>query len=389
MVDDGWCALHNQPEETCPQCQDLTEPQDSRACRQLLPVIQLSSEEVVQEIGLEMAKVEVQQHADRLAGNAESEYNMNEYAEVRPRVRGLVHQILTDEGVLEHPGDVLAVIDSAEVGTAKANYLATQPMVELAEATLTRTEALTKKGALPLKNELEARTALNQARADLLNATQKLRNLGYTDSDLVQIEKKKDTSSLLKITSPIEGTVVARHAVLGEAIEANHTLFVVADTRQMWAWIDVYESEIDHVQVGQPVKFTITGTTKPVFPGEVDWVDTAVNTATRTIRVRAVLENPEGKLRAMQFGRAEIQIGEPRDMLMISREAVQNDGRADLVFLADEETPGKFLPQRVVVESIDEPGLVRVKWGLKSGQRIVTTGSFLLLSELLKDQLAE
>ncbi len=116
-------------------------------------------------------------------------------------------------------GEVLVAIDSAEVGTDKANYLAALPMVELAQATLDRTRSLTRSNALPLKDELVAQTDLNRARADLLNASQRLRNLGFVDSDLVEIAGDQDTSSMLEIVSPIEGTIVERHAVPGEAVE--------------------------------------------------------------------------------------------------------------------------------------------------------------------------
>ena len=77
-----------------------------------------------------------------------------------------------------------------------------------------------------------------------MDAEQKLRNLGFDDAELARILKTKDTRNLLNVVAPIDGTVVARHAVKGEAVQATTQLFAVADTSRMWLWIDVYESDI-------------------------------------------------------------------------------------------------------------------------------------------------
>ena len=92
-----------------------------------------------------------------------------------------------------------------------------------------------------------------------MDAEQKLRNLGFDDADLARILKTKDTRNLLKVVAPIDGTVVARHAVKGEAVEPTTQLFAVADTSRMWLWIDVYETDIASVAPGQAVTFAISG----------------------------------------------------------------------------------------------------------------------------------
>ena len=123
-------------------------------------------------------------------------------------------------------------------------------------------------------------TALNQAQASMMDAEQKLRNLGFGDAELAEILKTKDTRNLLNVVAPIDGTVVARHAVKGEAVQATAQLFAVADTSKMWLWIDVYESDIQKVKPGQAVSFTISGTTPDdghATVGQVTWVGTEVN----------------------------------------------------------------------------------------------------------------
>lgn len=386
LIEDGWCRAHERPLAWCEE--EGSSVGDKRPCDPgSLPLVRLSSGEVAKRIGLSTGNVVSRQHADTLLGNAEITYDEHAYAEVRPRVRGLVDQVTMDHGRIVRRGDLLAVIDSSEVGTVKSEYLAALPIVELAEATLERTSSLTRSNALPLKDELEARTAVNRARADLSNAAQRLRNLGFLDSDLVRIAEEQDTSSLLRILSPIDGTVIERHAVPGEAIEPTDQLAAIANLDHMWALIDVYEDEIDRVRPGQEVTFQITGVQDHIFAGEVEWIDTAVNPTTRTIRVRAELANPDGRLRAHEFGLAEIRVGEPHEATFVPSSAIQFVQGERLVFLADPD--GTFRPQRVVLE--DEQTLNNEKevlWGLSAGDAVVTTGSFLLRSELLRDELA-
>src|SRR5581483_9448425 len=128
-------------------------------------------------------------------------------------------------------------------------------------------------------------------------------------------------------------------------------VFVVADVRIMWAWIDVYESEIEQVKIGQPVTLTIAGTEEPVFHGKVDWIDAAVNAATRTIRVRAEMINIDDRLRANEFGRAAIPVGPEREAVFAPRDAVQTLDSAEVVFVPLGE--GRYQPRRVATARAD------------------------------------
>lgn len=369
LIDDGWSSS----------------PRYRKGPREL-PVIRLSSPEIASRIGLQTGIAELTEITDTVIGNAETEFNANRYAEIFPRVRGIIREIRGEEGLDCKPGDLLAVVDSAEVGSAKADYLAAIPAYELADETLKRTTALVAKDAAPRSTEFSDRAALNRARADLLNAEQRLRNFGFNDADLVRIAKSQETSSLLKIVAPIHGKVVDRHAVVGEAVEPNSRMFIVADTTEMWAWVDLDESQFDRVQPGQAVQFTIPGMPGSVFRGAVEWIDPAVNVSTRTVRVRISLQNPESKLRAKQFGTASIEIGTPRKAVLVPREAVQEfDEEAALVFLPD--GTDRYRPQRVAVRRSARPGMLEVEWGLKGGESIVTTGSFPLLSELKREEI--
>jgi cobalt-zinc-cadmium efflux system membrane fusion protein len=392
--DDGWCAAHNKPEVLCRECaqpeaRSEALPDSNRgannACRQPLPLVRLASSALARKIGIQTDTVTEEQHAHRLIANAETGYDANHYADISPRVAGFIHDVHVDLGEAVRRGDVLAVIDSAEVSAAKTQYLSAQAAVQLAQATAERTQSLSRSGAIAGKAELEVMTALNQAQAGLMDAEQKLSNLGFDQEERAEILKNKDTRNLLNVVAPIDGTVVARHAVKGEAVQPTAQLLAVANTSTMWLWIDVYEADISKVKPGQSVSFAISGTSPDegyATTGQVTWVGTEVNEQTRTTRVRAEVGNASGRLRAHQFGEATIQIGAPHRAIVVPKEAVQRKDKVDLVFIPEGE--GVYRPQRVTTKPTNRSDVLEVSWGLKRGQTVVSKGAFLLKTEIMK-----
>ncbi|WP_152054469.1 efflux RND transporter periplasmic adaptor subunit [Tautonia marina] len=390
LPDDGWCATHKTPEVLCIEC--LRDPKahdaeaGARVCSQPLPVVRFATADLARKIGLETVPVTAERHVHHAEANAETDYNGNRHAEIYPRVTGYLREIRVDLGDVVSVGDVLAVVDSAEVSGVKSRLISARAALELARVEYERTQALAQRNAVASKQVLEALTVLNQAEANALEATQTLRNLGFDEEDLRRIETEKDTSSLLEIVSPLGGSVIFRHAVLGEAVQPTTKLFGVADKATMWLWIDVYEQDIDRVEVGQRVSFHAAGAGRsadaPSSNGTVTWVGSEVDKTTRTTRVRAELENPSGRLRANLFGQARIQVAPEHDALVIPRDALQRHEGTDLVFLP--LGGGRFRPQRVVIEPTDRPGFVEVAWGLEPGQEVVTDAGFLLKTEIMK-----
>lgn len=383
--DDGWCSTHNMPEALCSRC--LTDPAShetdaARVCRQSLPLVRLETASLAGEIGLETAQIRQVRHAHTLPANAETAFDANHFAEVRPRVLGFLREVKVDLGQQVQDGDILCIVDSAEISAAKSRFLEARDLLELANVTYERTSKLAKTGAIASKTAFEDLTARNQARAREMDAIQKLRNLGFSDPDIERIASDRDTTSLLPITAPVGGTVVRRHAVQGEAVEPATLLFSVSDTSRIWLWIDVYEADIASVQVGRPVEFSVSDGDGSSLSGQVTWVGAEVDPKTRTTRVRAELDNPSGLLRANQFGVARIQVGDEHDALLLPSTALQRKDGADLVFLP--QGNGVYRPQRIQTTPSDRDHEVEVLWGLKPGDQVVTTGSYLLKTEIMK-----
>ena len=267
--DDGWCAVHGKPEDLCQECakakaEGKTLPTlkvgTAKVCREPLATVRLASAMLADKIGIQTAEVTEETHAHRLVANAETAYDANHYADITPRVSGFIRELRVDLGRTVKQNDILCIIDSAEVSSAKTQYISAQAGSKLAQATAERTQALTGSGAVAGKAELEVMTVLNQAQASVMDSEQKLRNLGFGDVELTEILKTKDTRNLLSVVVPINRTVVLRHAVKGEAVQPAAQLFAIADTSNTWIWVDFYESDIQKVKPGQSVSFTIPGT---------------------------------------------------------------------------------------------------------------------------------
>ena len=350
--------------------------------------VRLASADLARRIGIETAPAVLERHAHRLTCNAETAFDARRSAEVLARVDGVVSDVRVELSQVVRRGDVLAVIDSAAVGGAKTQYRTALANLDLAQSTWERIRKLAEKEILAGKSELEAVTALTTAKNNLLEAEQRLRNFGFQADELAAIAAAKSPDNLLEMLAPIDGHVIAWDSTIGEVVAPGAQLFALADTRKMWLWIDVYESDIDLIEVGQPVAFTISGTERPTFNGRITAIGAEVDRVTRTTRVRAELANPEGRLRANQFGQARIEVTPERETLVVPAAAVQRDSdNRDLVFLP--EGKSAYRARSVAVRPTDDATKVEVVRGLQASDRVVTTGAFLLLSELYKDRIAE
>ena len=230
---------------------------------------------------------------------------------------------------------------------------------------------------------LEAEAELQRSQAHKLKAKQKLRNWGLDDKQLQRLGDEKEAErSRHRIAAPLKGTVVRRKAVLGEAVEPTSELFTVADLSSMWVSFNVYEKDLRRVAVGQPVIFHVPDLEPAEFTGKVLWIDTEVNDRTRTVQVRAQVGNAEGLLRANMFGSGEIQLDKPRTSLLVPKDAVQWEGASFVVFVR--KKADEYEPRRVIVgEGVGK--LLELAWAdLKPGEEVVTTGSFLLKTEIQK-----
>jgi cobalt-zinc-cadmium efflux system membrane fusion protein len=404
-----WCAPHNVPESQCTICnpglleaEDTGEPTSSTpalaelverpevprnqrspavTCQTTDLQVQFLSPEIARDAGLAYARVERREVAHTITANAEIAYDGNRYVQLSSRAPGVVTQIQKDLGEAVAAGTVLAIVDSETLGKAKAEHLEARAAVSLWERNHSREERLLEKHIAVERDVLEAEANLAMSRIRVSKAVQSLRNLGLSDAQIEESGETGDTSSRLPLASPFSGVVVERSAVAGQVVDTTEPLFAVADTDGMWAMLDVYESDVPHVRAGQSVVFEAEGLPGRRHGGRVTWISSHVDRRTRTLKVRAEVGNPNGLLRAGMFGKAIISIREAGPALLVPKEAVQWEGCCNVVFVRKSDV--LFEPRKVQL-GYEMDGVYVVEAGLTGDEEVVTTGSFLLKTEILK-----
>ena len=333
--------------------------------------------------GLTTAAVERRAFSEALICNAVVAYDGNRLIHIGPRVSGVVRTVGKDIGDAVQAGDVLAELDSPELAAAKAEYRQAGALESLHETNYQRYKSLSERGLATALEVQEAETRVAESRISRSAASQRLFALGVTGDQISALDQDGVANPLLAIVAPFDGVVVERSAVVGEWVRVEDTLFSVADTRRMWAMVDTTDPAA-RLQVGQPVELEIDGLEGRRFLGELTWVSSAVDPATRTIRARAEFENIEGYLRANLFGRASVVTHDETPHIVIPKAAVQWDGCCNLVFVlagADE-----YHARPIRIGDAHEQ-YFEVREGLTPGETVVVAGSFLLKTEIMKSEI--
>ncbi len=411
-----WCAGHDRPESQCYICnpeldparksgdappdpgatllEGVTDPPASSgafASRTERPpvvhcstqglLVRLESTDVVRQAGLELATADVRPISKTIECNAEIAYDGLRHAQLASLVPGIVSEVLHDLGDPVAAGEALLTITSPHLGAAKAAYLQAGAKVQLWERNHAREADLFERGVSTEKDLLEAESHLAESRIALSETEQTLLVLGLTSTEIEAVRRNEDTTGRYVVTAPFDAIVVDRLATIGEVVDGSKTLMSIADVSSMWALIDVYESDLRDVRVGQPVVLSVEGLPGEPVAGRITWVSSRVDPRTRTLRARAELANSAGILRANMFARASIAVRKSTPSLVVPAAAVQWEGCCNVVFVRRSEAV--FEPRKVHL-GISTGRLYEVLAGLQTGEEIVTEGSFLLKTEILK-----
>jgi len=134
----------------------------------------------------------------------------------------------------------------------------------------------------------------------------KLRLWGLTSNQIAQIEKRGKANDHMTICSPSSGIVIHKHAQEGMYVKTGTKIYTIADLSQVWVRLDAYESDLIWLWYGHHVEFTTESYPGEVFKGTISFIDPILNEATRTVKVRVNVPNPEMKLKPGMFVRAKV-----------------------------------------------------------------------------------
>ena len=278
-----------------------------------------------------------------------------------------------DLGARVSQGDPLFTLASVDVAELQARSLGARERARTARENLARQKSLR-------ASEINSTRQVELANQELEVAQAELRALERSLS--LSGASKSGRSGRYTVRAPIEGSVVRRPARIGTLADSSAPLATIADTTTMWALIDVPEWDAAQVRPGHRVEVRVDGVVARTFQGEISWIASDVDPRTRTVQARAELSNPDGLLRAGQFARAKVKVGAPTRAVMVPLESVQRMGAQAVVFARLSE--GVYEP-RVVRTGRSNGRLVQVEGELTAGDAIVTTGAFLLKTELSRD----
>lgn len=308
-------------------------------------------------------------------------YDPNRVSQVGARTEGRVLTLRANLGDRVSRGQVLAVLESPEVGQIRAEERQAEELVRIARENYAREQGLARQGISSRKELLDAEADLRRNQAALRSAEDRLQVLGAAHDH--------GQGGRFSLVAPFAGSVVARDASPGGMASPADTLFTVADLSRVAIELDVFERDLARVRRGQPVAVTVTAYPGRTFQGRVAYLGEVLDPQNRTVEARVEIPNPDGALKPGMFATARIQVGGGGPALVVvPQDAVQEVEGRRVVFVPGAR-PGEFRPAPVEVGETLDGGRVVIRAGLAPGARVVTAGAFALRSELAKDELSE
>lgn len=317
------------------------------------------------------------------------EIALNENATIRlsPPIPGILRNVKVDTGMLVKPGDILAEIESAELGEAIGAYLKSRALTDITRRNFEREKALAEQKVSAQVEADEAGTRYENAKADRDAAAHTLKTMGFMESELATL--KGESSPILPLRATRGGTLIEKQAVAGNRIQPGQPAMTVSDLSSVWVWLDLYERDLSAVleaSAKQPLSVTLETRAFPGrrFKGTLETLGATMDETTRTVKARALLPNPDGLLRPGMFCNAKLTWSRNEEALTVPRNAALEDEGQWFVFthLKDDyyiRTPIK--KGRGFSDSIE------ILEGLKEGQGVVADGAFLLKSDVLREKM--
>lgn len=326
--------------------------------------------------GIELGNADTVRSAG-LPATGSISYDQNRVSHIGPRTEGRIVALNVDLGARVRRGDVMAVLESPEVGATRADLHEAEALVKIARENHEREKRLETQGISSRKELLVAEAELRRAEASFLRATERLQAMGAEHGEGGQFA----------VVAPFDGVVAEKHATRGEVVGPADQLFTFADLGRLWIELDIYERDLRRVSVDQPVSVTTAAYNDRTFDGRIVYIGDILDPARRTVRARVEVDNADALLKPGMFARADIRVSSGEAVVVVPREAVQDVEGKQIVW-APGVAPGEFVAMPVETGRTIEDGRIEILAGLSAGDRLVTRGAFTLKAELSKGEFA-
>jgi len=325
--------------------------------------------DMMRDLRVTLGKAESRAAGETVSALGELHVNEEAYAEVAAPVSARVTKVLAKVGDVVTVGQVLAQLNSPELGESRAGVEAAQARLDVARKNAERKRGLAADRLIPEREKIEADAALSEAEAAYNVAASSLRKYGGAAGE-----------TSLAIKSPIAGTIIDRTVVMGQLADPSKTLFRVGDLSTLWLIAHVFERDAVRVAVDRHATASFAALPAKSTPAVVRSIGREVDAASRTIAIRLDVPNPDGILRPGMSATASIPLGDANDapVVVVPAASVQRVGEAWVVFIP--HGPDAFEARRIG-RGRDLAGQVEVLSGLVGGDELVIDGAFLLKAE--------
>ena len=286
---------------------------------------------------------------------------------IYPPASGRVISIAVKPGDHVQRGETLAVLQSTDIGSARADYDKAKIEADRSARARDRAKSLYDHGAAAEKDYIEAQAAAQAAQAELERAQQHLALLNLSP---------EGTSDRVPLESPISGAVLDVGAAPGEfskSLESANPLLTIANLENVWVVADVYEKDVAKLGVGKTVAISAAAYPGRSWSGKIGAISDALDPTTRTLKVRVVLPNRSRELKPEMFCSVHVDTS-TRQAILVPASAIIHEGDRTTVFV---QKNGKPELQNVSVGSTFG-NQVEVLSGLQPGDRIAAQGAELL-----------
>ena len=296
---------------------------------------------------------------------------------------GRVAKVHVNIGDWVEKDQALVTLESNDVGDAKSEFYKAKADLELAEINLAREKRLSESGIGIQKNYLAAETEHKIAQSNAEAAEKKLHVLGFTEEQVHEIAETHQMSPAITLYAPIDGKVVAIEAVLGAFVDQSTEILTVIDPTLLWVDAEIYEKDLAKVRIGQAVEITVPAYPDEVFRGKLSYIGDVVDEDTRTITVRAEVENDDHRLKPGMFADVCILLNGGEQALVVPTAAVLVEGDRKIVFVHHEDC----FVCREVKTGVVNGDYQQIVSGLAADEEVVIEGNHELKSELKEDVL--
>ncbi len=293
-------------------------------------------------------------------------------AKIGSNVTGRLLKIQAILGQDVKKGEVLAILNSTELGTAQMNYLKAMSDANLKQRAVERAQVLIQADVIATAELQKRESERDQAEIEKEAAADQLRVIGMSAQDIQKLARTRKIHSVSPIISTVNGTIIERKVTEGQVVQPSDLLYTVADLDHVWVVAEVPEQQAEFVHEGDLVEAEIPALNNAKFEGKLVFVGDTVNPETRTVTVRMDILNLKHELKPAMLANMLIQ-GKPKTIPVVPASAVIRENNKDYVFVI--LANGQYRLREVTLDSaIDD--MRRIRSGLKVGEKIVIDGAF-------------